>query len=102
MSDPIKVSKQDPYVQRWMTALLQFDATLPRPIAEAMARNAMRGTVGNVLKQLDEGLAKLETIRVEDLAGSEARTILAVLIQMNQRVAQLQENIRALWNPPDA
>ncbi|MBI5304130.1 MAG: hypothetical protein HY868_18490 [Chloroflexi bacterium] len=102
MNDPSKTSKQESYVQRWMTALLQFDATLPRPIAEAMARNAMRGTVGNVLKQLDEGLGKLEIIRVEELAGSEARTILAVLIQMNQRVAQLQEAIRELWNPPDA
>jgi len=100
MSNSTPTSEHDPIVQRWLTALLQFDPTLPRPIADAMVRNVDRGPLGNSLRQLDGHLMELESIRVEDLAGSEARTILAVLIQMNHRVAELQAKIHQLWNTP--
>lgn len=98
MSNSIEEARQVELVQRWLDALLQLDATLPRPVAEAMARNVSRSAVGTALGRLDAGLLDLETINLDDLAGSEARTILAVLLQMNQRVAQVQAKLHQLWN----
>jgi hypothetical protein len=98
MSDLIGHTEQTELVQRWLDALLQLDATLPRPVAEAMARNVSRSAVGTALGRLDTGLLELESISLDDLAGSEARTILAVLLQMNQRVAQVQAKLHMLWN----
>jgi len=42
----------------------------------------------------------LELLNLDDLAGSEARTVLAVLMAMEHRVNSLQFKIRQLWNPP--
>ena len=87
-------------MQLWLSALLQLDATLPRPVAEAMVRNVARGPLGNTLSHLEEALTQLESLNLDDLAGSETRTVLAVLIAMDQRVNALQSKIRQLWNSP--
>lgn len=99
MSDSTDAAEQAALVQRWLNALHQLDSTLPRPIAEAMARNVARTEVGAALSRLDAGLIDLEAVALGDLAGSEARTIMAVLLQMSQRVEQLLAKLRQLWDP---
>jgi len=93
-------SPPDSVADHWRTALLQFDATLPRPVAQAMIQNVTRGPLGEPLGRLEESLSRLEGIRPEQVTGSEARTILAILIQMDRRVAELQVKLRQAWNPP--
>lgn len=93
-------SNEDSAVEQWRTALLQFDPTLPRPVAQAMIQNVVRGPLGKSLCQLEEGLGRLEGVHPEQVTGSEARTVLAILIQMDRRVMELQTRIRQLWNPP--
>jgi len=65
-----------------------------------MVRNVARGPLGSPLRGLEEHLSVLESLRVEELAGSEARTILAVLIQTHERLIALQTRIRQLWSAP--
>ena len=100
MSDPTSSSHQDAIVQLWLSALLQLDATLPRPVADAMVQNVARGPLGETLRHLEQALIHLESLNLDDLAGSEARTVLAVLIVMDRRVVALQSKIRQLWNSP--
>ena len=95
-SEPASMAEQ------WRTALLQFDSTLPRPIAQAMIQNVTRGPLGESLQHLEVGLSALEGVRLDQVTGSEARTVLAILIQMDQRVLELQSRIRQLWNAPAA
>lgn len=73
---------------------------MPRPVADAMVRNVARGSLGETLRHLERALMYLESLNLDDLAGSEARTVLAVLNVMVQRVVALQSKIRQLWNPP--
>ncbi len=94
------VSEQDAIVQLWLAALLELDATLPRPVADAMVCNVARGALGENLRLLEQALMHLELLNMDDLAGSEARTVLAVLMAMERRVNFLQFKIRQLWNPP--
>ena len=100
MSHSPSISEQDAITQLWLSALLESDATLPRPIASAMVRNVARGPLGETLRHLEQALVHLESLNLDDLAGSEARTVLAVLIAMDRRVNALQFKIRQLWNPP--
>lgn len=92
--------QQDSTAEQWRTALLQFDPTLPRPVALAMIQNVTRGPLGESLRQLEEGLSNLERVHPEQVTGSEARTVLAILLQMDRRVMELQSRIRQLWNTP--
>lgn len=100
MSHSPSNSEQDVITQLWLSALLELDATLPRPVADAMVRNVARGPLGETLRHLEQALMHLESLNLDDLAGSEARTVLAVLIVMDQRVVLLQSKIRQLWNSP--
>ena len=93
-------SQQDGIAEHWRTALLQFDSTLPRPVAQAMIQNVARGPLGEPLRQLEESLCQLEGIHPEQVTGSEARTVLAILIQMDRRVIELQGKLQQLWNSP--
>jgi hypothetical protein len=93
-------SQPDSIAEQWRTALLQFDSTLPRPVAQAMIQNVTRGPLGESLCQLEEGLSQLEGVRPEQITGSEARTVLAILAQMDRRVVELQSRIQQLWNAP--
>ncbi len=65
-----------------------------------MIQNVARGPLGDSLRQLEGGLIKLEGIHPEEITGSEARTVLAILLQMDHRVTQLHSQIRQLWNAP--
>lgn len=94
------IPQQDLISDRWRSALLEFDSTLPRPVADAMIQNATRGPLGESLRQLEECLSELERVQLEQITGSEARTVLAILIQMDRRVIELQAKIRQLWDPP--
>lgn len=100
MSESISISDQDAITQFWLSALLQLDVTLPRPVADAMVRNVSRGPLGDSLRHLEEALTQLEAFSLDELAGSEARTVLAVLVAMDLRVIALQSKIRQLWNAP--
>ena len=93
-------SEQDAIAQRWLAALLQSEATLPRPVASAIIENVAQGPLGDLLRQLEQTLIRLESIPPEDLTGSEARAILAILVHLNNQVAQLQTRIRQLWDDP--
>ncbi len=93
-------SQQDAVAERWASALWQLDSTLPRPIAQAMIQNVIRGPLGEGLQRLEESLSELEGVHLEQITGSEARTLLAILIQMDRRVMELQGKIQQLWNPP--
>jgi hypothetical protein len=93
-------SQPDSIAEQWRTALLQFDSTLPRPVAQAMIQNVTRGPLGESLRQLEEGLSQLEGVHPEQITGSEARTVLAILAQMDRRVVELQSRIQQLWNAP--
>ncbi len=90
----------DSTVEQWRVALLEFDPTLPRPVAEAMVQNVGRGPLGSSLQQLEAGLAELERVRLDEITGSEARTVLAILLQLDRRVLELQSRIRQLWDGP--
>ncbi len=93
-------SQPDSIAEQWRTALLQFDSTLPRPVAQAMIQNVTRGLLGESLRHLEEGLSQLEEVHLDQVTGSEARTVLAILVQMDRRVMELQSRIRQLWNAP--
>lgn len=100
MSHLSSASEPDAIRQLWLAALLELEATLPRPVADAMVGNVARGAVGEHLRVLEQTLMHLELLDLAELAGSEARTTLAVLIAMERRVNSLQFKIRQLWNPP--
>lgn len=100
MSHSPSVSEPDAITQLWLAALLESEATLPRPIADAMVQNVARGPLGETLRHLEQALMHLESLNLDDLSGSEARTVLAVLMAMDRRVNALQFKIRQLWNPP--
>jgi hypothetical protein len=62
-----------------------------------MVQNVARGPLGGILRQVEEGMLGLETVAVEDLTGSEAKTILAILTQLSRQVAELREKIQQQW-----
>ena len=93
-------SQPDSIAEQWRTALLQFDSTLPRPVAQAMIQNVTRGPLGESLCQFEASLSELERVQLDQVTGSEARTVLAILIQMDRRILELQSRIRQLWNTP--
>ncbi len=93
-------SQENTIAQRWLDALLQSEATLPRPVASAIIENVAKGPLGEPLHQLEQALIQLESVRPDDLTGSEARAILAILMHLSQQAGQLQVAIRQLWNQP--
>jgi hypothetical protein len=92
------VLDQDSIAQRWQTALLRTEPNLPRPVVDAMVQNVLRGALGESLRRLEEGLVELEDVNPEDLTGSEARTILAILTHVSEQAAQIETRIRELWS----
>jgi hypothetical protein len=84
--------------QRWRNALLTYEPNLPRPVVDAMVENVAQGPIGEILRQVEEGMFNLETVPIENLTGSEAKTILAILGQMGSQVGELQTKIQQLWD----
>ncbi len=97
MDDSHSIPNQDTIVRRWQRALLQTEPNLPRPVVDAMIQNVTRGTVGESLQLLEEGLVKLEEVNTADLTGSEARTILAILTHVREQATLIEMRIRELW-----
>ena len=97
MSSSLPISEEPAVLRRWRTALLQCEPNLPSPVVDAMVQNVARGPLGEILRQVEEGMLGLETVAVEDLTGSEAKTILAILTQLSRQVAELREKIQQQW-----
>lgn len=91
-------SEQLTVLRRWRNALLQTEPKLPSPVVDAMVRNVAQGPFGGILRQVDEGMLGLEMAVVEDLTGSEAKTILAILTQLGHQAAELREKIQQQWD----
>lgn len=93
----IPISEQPAVLRRWRSALLQCEPNLPSPIVDAMVQNVARGPLGGILRQVEEGMIGLEAVAAEDLTGSEAKTILAILAQLSHQAAELREKIQQQW-----
>lgn len=98
MSASLPTSEQQTVLRRWRSALLQTEPNLPGPVVDAMVQNVAHGPFGGILRQVDEGMIGLETVAVEDLTGSEAKTILAILAQLSHQAAELREKIQQQWD----
>ncbi len=95
------IPESNAIVQRWQNALLQNEPNLPRPIVDAMIQNVAKGSLGESLCQLEEGLMQLQTLDAETLTGSEARTLLAILTHVREQAEQIEASVRQLWRTTD-
>ena len=87
----------DPIHQRWLAALRSCQPGLPQPVAVAMVEGAAKGNLGIELRKVEEALMSFESIGLEDLTGSEARVLIAILRQMSGELAQLESKLNSLW-----
>jgi len=87
----------DPILMRWLAALRAYQPGLPQPIAVAMVEGAAKGNPGIELRKIEEALLSFECANLEDLTGSEARVLIAILRQMSGELAQLEARLHALW-----
>ncbi len=81
---------------RWIAALQQAQP-LPTPVATAMVETAARGAVGTTLLTIEAALAQLDAAALDNITGSEARVLIAVLGETGNHLAQLRERIAQLW-----
>jgi hypothetical protein len=98
MSASLPPSEQLTVLRRWRNALLQTEPKLPSPVVDAMVHNVAQGPFGGILRQVDEGMLGLEMAVVDDLTGSEAKTIVAILTQLGRQTAELREKIQQEWD----
>lgn len=89
---------QDPIRVRWLTALNTHQPNLPSPVAAAMVDSAANGRLGRVLQQIEDAMIALETAPLDDITGSEARVMIAILRQMRAELTQLEARIAQLWS----
>lgn len=94
-------AKPDEIMKHWQKALLQREPNLPRPVIDAMIQNVVKGPLGESLCQFEEGLMKLQTMDVDALTGSEARTVLAILAHARAQAEQIEQGLRQLWSTAD-
>ncbi len=87
----------DPILARWLAALRAYQPGLPQPVAVAMVEAAAKGNLGIELRQIEEALMSFENAGLDDLTGSEARVLIAILRQMSGELAQLEAQLHALW-----
>ncbi len=90
-------AEEETVAQRWRNALSTHEPNLPRPVVEAMVENVSQGPIGEILRQVETGMLNLESVPIENMTGSEARTILAILGQMVSQVGELEIKIHQLW-----
>ena len=83
--------------QHWLTALQTHQPTLPGPVAERMVDNAANGQLGATLQVFQTALTELQGAKLDDITGSEARVLVAILSQMRSELTQLQASIAQLW-----
>jgi len=87
----------DPILERWLAALRAYQPGLPQPVAVAMVESAAKGNLGTELRKIEEALLSFESTGLDDLTGSEARVLIAILRQMSGELAQLEARLHALW-----
>jgi hypothetical protein len=90
-------SRTDPILERWLAALRAYQPGLPQPVAVAMVETAAKGNLGSELRKIEEAVMGFECANLEDLTGSEARVLIAILRQMGGELAQLEARLHALW-----
>jgi len=83
--------------QRWLATLRTDQPGLPQPVAVAMVDAAAKGNLGIELRKIEEALMSFENAGLDDLTGSEARVLIAILRQMNGELAQLESKLNTLW-----
>jgi len=81
----------------WFEALKSYDPTLPPPVATAMVARVAQSALGPPLQQISAALGSLEETSIEDLTGSEAQTLIAILRQTRSRLEVLETRINTLW-----
>jgi hypothetical protein len=62
-----------------------------------MVEGAAKGNLGIELRKIEEALMGFESSGLEDLTGSEARVLIAILRQMSGELAQLEGKLNSLW-----
>jgi hypothetical protein len=87
----------DPVLARWLAALRAYQPGLPQPVAIAMVDGAAKGNLGIELRKIEEALMSFESTGLDDLTGSEARVLIAILRQMSGELAQLESKLNQLW-----
>ncbi len=82
---------------RWLVALQQSLPNLAKPIAVAMVQGTAKGSVGQALASIENGLVQIENANLDRLTGSEVKVITAILHNMNETVIQLEGEISRLY-----
>ncbi len=88
---------QDRVNERWLDALRAHQSGLPQPVAVAMVGAAAKGFVGEQLRKIEDALMSLENASLDDLTGSEARVLIAILRQMYGELTELESKLNHLW-----
>jgi predicted metal-dependent TIM-barrel fold hydrolase len=96
-STAVSVVLADVIKERWLAALRAYQPGLPQPVAVAMVEGAAKGNLGIELRKIEEALMGFESAGLEDLTGSEARVLIAILRQMSSELAQLECKLNSLW-----
>jgi hypothetical protein len=97
MSDSVSPTQIDPISERWLAALREHQPGLPQPVAVAMVDAAARGNLGSQLRVIEQALINFEGANLEELTGSEARVLIAILRQMHNELSQLENRLNHLW-----
>ena len=87
----------DPILVRWLAALRAHQPGLPQPVAVAMVDAAAKGNLGVHLRKIEEALMSFENASLDDLTGSEARVVFAILRQIPNELSQLESKLNHLW-----
>ena len=87
----------NPVSERWLAALRDYQPGLPQPVAVAMVDAAAKGNLGSQLRVIEEALMTFEKANLEELTGSEARVLIAILRQMQGELSQLENRLNHLW-----
>jgi hypothetical protein len=62
-----------------------------------MVDAAAKGNLGIKLRKIEEALLSFESMGLDDLTGSEARVLIAILRQMSGELTQLESKLNQLW-----
>ncbi len=82
---------------RWLATLQAHQPNLPQPVAIAMVEAVGRGSLGQALQKIEHAFIELGKANLDDLTGSEARVLVAILRQMDDELAQLETRLNYLW-----
>jgi hypothetical protein len=85
---------QDRVHKRWLDALRAHQSGLPQPVAVAMVDAAAKGFLGEQLRKIEDALMSLENASLDDLTGSEARVLIAILQQMHGELTELERKLK--------